>query len=117
MQELFSFWFVESGPRAIAWYRRVIAGFESNLAIATTAKNLSKPLFQDYTFQGRVIGFGFRLLRIFFGSILYAVIAGFAVVIYLLWLVFPILCIVAIVGSFVAPTIGPENLIGDTWKP
>ncbi len=120
MQELLSFWFISSAPRALAAYRRTIAGFEANLAVATTAKNLGKPLFQDYTFQGRVIGFGFRILRIVFGSLLYVMIGILFAIAYLAWLGFPLFCIVSLVGSFVAPPLSAssqQQQIEDTWRP
>lgn len=120
MQELLSFWFVSSAPRALAAYRRTIAGFEANLAVATTAKNLGKPLFQDYTFQGRIIGFGFRILRIVFGSLLYILIGVLFATLYLIWLGFPLFCVVSLVGSFFAPPISSDSqpqVLEDTWKP
>ncbi|CAN5140844.1 hypothetical protein BH11PAT4_BH11PAT4_2220 [soil metagenome] len=121
MQELLSFWFVKSGPQALTMYRRTIAGFEANLAIATTAKNLSKPLFQDYTYQGRVIGFGFRILRILMGSILYFLIALVYALLFIAWLVFPIACIVSLVASLVAPPLSSSTIPGsslreDSWN-
>jgi hypothetical protein len=117
MQRFVSFWYLSSGAKALTWLKVLIAGFEGNLAVATTAKNLGKPLFQDYTLQGRFIGFGFRIVRIIFGGLFYSGIAAATAFAYLLWLAFPILCLTAILGSFLGPSL-PNTVpteLGDTW--
>jgi hypothetical protein len=99
-------------------YRRTIAGFEANLAVATTAKNLGKPLFQDYTYSGRAIGFGFRVLRIIFGSLLYFLIAALYSLLFIAWLLFPVACAISLVASLVAPPLSSSgnSLREDTWS-
>lgn len=96
----FRFWYVQSFAWAWQHYRSTIASFEAQIAIKATWKNIGEPLFQDYTFQGKVIGFFLRIARIFFGGIFYGIIACIALFLYIFWLLFPILCLISILGYF-----------------
>jgi hypothetical protein len=102
MQYLIRFWYLQSLPWALNRYKTTVASFESQIAVQATWKNIGKPLFQDYTFQGKVIGFFFRLFRIVFGGALYACIALAFAVLYLFWLLLPVLCVISILGFFFA---------------
>ena len=109
MQTVLQFWFLASGPWAWEHYIRSVAAFDSRIALTTTLKNLDKPLFQDYTWQGRLIGFFFRLVRICFGLVLYGLTAVVYAVAYLIWLAFPFICVLAIVGSLFGATSQPHS--------
>jgi len=101
MQHVLRFWYLQS-PRWI--YERLVGAIRSldgNLAVVSTWKNITKPIFQDYTRQGRIIGFFLRLGRIVFSLLLYfcvVIIYGFG---YLLWLLFPFICVAWILSAFV----------------
>jgi|GEM_PF-3528200 len=103
MQFFFRFWYVESFPKAWAYYLKTIGSFESQIAVESTWHNMGKPLFQDYTFQGKIIGFFFRIFRILLGLILYFFIACLALIAYILWIILPILCVMSLIGFFVGP--------------
>ncbi len=102
MQYLVHFWYLRSFPWAWEHYISTLASFEAQIAVQSTWKNIGKPLFQDYTFQGKIIGFFFRLFRILGGLFLYAVIGIIYAALYLLWILLPILSIVSILGFFFA---------------
>lgn len=85
----------------------MLAFLEGRLAIKSTVTNLGKPLFQDYTREGRLIGIFFRLGRIgvaLFIDVLASL--GYFIAI-LLWLLFPVLCLISLLGSL----LGPSNTI------
>ena len=94
------YWYLQSPAIAFRSLGRAINFFEAQLAVRATLQNLNKPLFQDYTFQGRIIGVFLRLGRAFLGGLLYLLISLVYLGIYLLWLIFPLLCLVSLVGSF-----------------
>ncbi|MDI6733993.1 MAG: hypothetical protein QMD50_00665 [Patescibacteria group bacterium] len=60
------------------------------LAWRITFKHIFQPLYKDYTVLGYVLGFGFRLGRLFIGSIIYLIIFAVAIGVYLFWLAVPI---------------------------
>ena len=59
-------------------------------AVRVSLSNLLRPLYQDRSVIGYVLGFIFRLIRIVLGTIIYlAIILGFSAV-YLIWAALPI---------------------------
>lgn len=60
------------------------------LAFKITLRNLFKPLYQDYSFLGYVLGFIFRVARLILGGIIYAVVFVLAIIIYIVWLAVPV---------------------------
>lgn len=65
-----------------------------------TIRNLFEPLYHDYSFIGRVLGFVFRSVRLAAASVVYAAVFAFALGIYLLWLlVIPALLVAAFAPS------------------
>lgn len=76
-----------------------IGSVEDEVAVVDTARNIGKPLFQDYTRQGRVLGILFRLARIFAGVVMFgSIIIGYGLL-YLFWLTAPLICLISILGS------------------
>jgi hypothetical protein len=96
------FWYLNSFSWTWNHYLSTIAAFEGQIAVQATFHNINKPLFQDYTFQGRIIGFFFRLFRIISGLLIYLFLGIFMALFYLLWVLLPVLCIVSILGFFFA---------------
>ena len=80
---------------------------EGSLAIQATLRNISKPLFQDYTPAGRLIGVLLRLSRILLGIFLYGLVFCFYLFFYLIWIFFPIFCLVSLVGGLLGPAHNP----------
>lgn len=60
------------------------------LAVKITARYFLKPLYQDYSALGYILGFIFRSVRLLAGSLIYSVIILAALAIYILWAGFPI---------------------------
>ncbi|MDP1719151.1 MAG: hypothetical protein Q8L24_01860 [bacterium] len=88
--EFLRHWYV-GGFFAIA--RRAIGLLEvldRTLAVKVTARYFLKPLYQDYSIIGYVLGFIFRSLRLFAGGLVYLVIIAVAVAVYIFWAGFPI---------------------------
>ena len=77
----------------------IFSQVEGVVAVRDTIHNLNRPLFQDYSYQGRIVGFFLRLARIGAGIFVYAVVGLLFVLGYFLWLIFPLLCSITIIGS------------------
>lgn len=63
---------------------------EQHVAVVVTARNLFKPLYQDASILGHILGFIFRLARLCVGFICLLAIYTSAVSIYILWALLPI---------------------------
>ncbi|MEI6477383.1 MAG: hypothetical protein WCO52_00090 [bacterium] len=99
MLNVLTTWYVTSASWFYASFLESVASVEATLAVRDTIKNLRKPLFQDYTLQGRAIGFGLRLVRIFIGGLAFFTLGVLYGIVYVVWLFFPIICIVSLIGS------------------
>ena len=69
------------------------------LAWKITLKNLFKPLYKDYTFLGFILGFIFRLIRLFIGGFIYGAVFLMAVAFYLVWLLLPVVLIFKVLAQ------------------
>ncbi len=101
MQNVLRFWYVQSPSWTYKHLVGTITTLDGQFSVRDTLKNLGKPIFQDYTRQGRIIGFFLRLARVGLALFAYAIVALLYALVYLLWLLFPILCLVWIIGSFI----------------
>ncbi len=69
------FWFNHLPRRVIRHYFDNIYSFEKYIGLRTNLRNISKPLYGDYTFIGYCIAFPYRIIRITFGFIFYILLA------------------------------------------
>lgn len=67
-----------------------ISNREKSLAWFVWIKNIFKPMYQQYNWQGRIISFFIRLIQIIFRGIFLLIWLTICVFIFLLWLVIPI---------------------------
>jgi hypothetical protein len=79
--------------------RLVLAGknfltiIADTFAIKSMATHINEAIFQDPTWQGRLIGIFIRIFRIFLGLLVLAILAVLAVVLILVWYVLPFFAI------------------------
>ena len=99
MENLFTLWYLRSPAQVWEFYLRVINSLEISIGVRDMLRNIRRPLFQDYTWGGRLIGLIFRLLRILIGCMLYLGVAALFLTLYIAWLLFPAVCIVSLIGS------------------
>lgn len=71
------------------WFRLI----SSQFAIGVMWQNITQPLYQDYTYSGRIIGFLIRMARIIIGLIIEGLIIFVLVLIFILWLFLPLLAL------------------------
>ena len=87
--EFLSHWYV-GGFLAIA--RRtltILERLDQTLALWVTVRYLFKPLYQDYSAIGYILGFIFRATRLCVGGAVYLVIVAIAAALYLGWALLP----------------------------
>jgi hypothetical protein len=65
-------------------------GLDRVLAFRITLRHLFEPLYGDYTLIGRLVGLPLRLLRLAVAGLVYLVLGGAAILVYLAWLVLPV---------------------------
>ena len=102
MRHFLAYWYLQSPARFVKTVSHAIGTLDGQFAVRDTLKNLNKPLFQDYSYQGRILGVVFRLGRVGMALFIYALAALAYVFGYVLWLLVPPLCLVSIVGSVAA---------------
>lgn len=75
------------------WFVRHTINFLESLdrffALRVTLRYWFKPLYQDYTAIGYILGFFFRSGRLIFGGLIYLAVAIAALALYLIWALVP----------------------------
>lgn len=95
--EFFRRWYIGGGK--FAWRATIgkIQSLDRSLALRVTIIYFFRPLFGDESFAGRILGFFFRILRIFFALFLYICILVCATFLFILWALFPIFVVSKII--------------------
>lgn len=90
----FLFWYFIGFPKKLlTCSRRLIRLADNELSLSLDIKLFFTPLFGDFTFIGRLMGFVFRILRITFSLIVIIPLSVFAVLAPFMWLALPIFLI------------------------
>lgn len=76
----------------------VMSTLDRTLGVGVNARMITKPLFGDYSFIGKIIGPIFRCMRVCTGGIVYAVLWCGAGAIWLAWCAIPVYLIVRSIG-------------------
>jgi hypothetical protein len=87
----FIHWYVNSFWRVGGWLVGVLEKLDSFFAVRITARHFLVPLYQDYSFLGRILGIFSRSLRLIAGSAVYVLVGAVFLVIYLAWAAIPVL--------------------------
>ena len=86
-------------PKKIfGWIYNTVLAADENLLIGETIRLwfAIEPMFGDYNWQGRIIGFLLRFLRIIVSIVLYILIVVVGVAFVLVWLAWPIVAVTLI---------------------
>jgi len=93
-------WYVDSFLGTSHFMLDVFERLDRTFALKINARNLFKPLYQDATAVGYILGFLLRSLRVIIGSAVYFFVFLLSVVIYLAWLAVPLLIVWNIVKHY-----------------
>jgi len=83
-------WYVGSARLFFRETMAILEGFDRTIALRATAANFFKPLYQDYSAIGRILGLVFRSGRIVIGAGIYAVVIACAAALFVAWALLPI---------------------------
>jgi len=88
--DFLDFWFHHFPQRVIRNFFDQVYLWDKNLKVKANLRNLTKPLYGDYTLIGYTIAFPYRIFRIFLGLSVYFFIFIFYLIFLLVWLFLPI---------------------------
>lgn len=78
-------WYSRGVVRGAQWWRRQLKNGSDLLAITVLAKNLGRPMFGDYTREGRAISFGVRIVQLTISTVLYLAWLAVTTILWLCW--------------------------------
>lgn len=82
-------WYVKSFHIYFDRVLTMLGALDRSFALKITAKNLFKPLYQDYSIIGYIMGFIFRSFRLIVAAVFYGAILLAATAVYFIWLLIP----------------------------
>lgn len=69
--DFLDFWFHHLPKRIIRHYSDILYSFDKYLGFKANLRNITKPLYGDYSIIGYLIAFPYRIIKIFFGLLFY----------------------------------------------
>jgi hypothetical protein len=97
--EFLRHWYIDTFKIYSHFIISLLEKFDRRFAFRITLRNLFRPLYQDRTLIGYVLGFIFRIWRLFIGGFIYLIILAAAIIFYLAWLGIPVYIIFKIFYS------------------
>lgn len=103
--EFFHHWYIDASRHVLHILFSLLGNLDATFAVHITARHFFEPLYKDYSPVGRIVGIVFRSLRILIGSVVYIGIGLVFLILYIAWLLTPILIIFLILKHlFLVPT-------------
>jgi hypothetical protein len=93
-------WYIRGFRKVANWTLNYLERLDYKFALKINLRNIFQPLYQDYSFIGRIMGFVLRSLRILIATIIYTVVVIISAVIFLAWAAIPIFAIYQIIINF-----------------
>ena len=88
--EFLRHWYVGGFLAVVRQTLNILENLDRRFAWKITLRHLFRPLYQDYTILGYILGFIFRIFRVAVASLIYLFVLIIATVIYLTWAAAPI---------------------------
>jgi ATP-dependent Clp protease ATP-binding subunit ClpA len=86
-------WFLDAPKRILVILKRILVLINNEASFVLNLKMLFVPLFGDYTWVGRMMGFIYRTVKIIVGLLVLIVVAIFGLLITAFWYLVPAICI------------------------
>lgn len=94
-------WYIDGSRRLADFFVSSFEKLDQTLAIRITIKYFFQPLYKDFTILGRILGVIFRSGRILIGLVIYLVVAGVFLAVYLAYvLLLPVLITMTLKSLF-----------------
>jgi hypothetical protein len=87
--DFFRHWYVDGFKFFLKALISMLSSFDRVFALRVSAKNIFKPMYQDNSFIGYMLGFIFRSGRITGAIIVYSIVVSCFVIVYILWAAIP----------------------------
>ena len=94
VSDFFRHWYVDGSRFFLVQFLNYVRTLDKTLALKVTFRHLFEPLYKDYTIVGTFLGPVFRIGRVLFGTLLYALIAIVAVILYAVWIFAPAIILI-----------------------
>ena len=95
----FHHWYFHASKVVGHYFLTALERADKVFAIKITLRYLFQPLYKDYSFVGRILGFFFRSCRILIGLIAYVLMGSIFLILYLAWLVLPLALIFNVISK------------------
>lgn len=89
--EFLVWWLLRAPKRILITGKRLLALINNSLSFTLNVRLIFTPLFGDFTFVGRLIGFSIRVIQIVFGLIFMLTITAVVFLLPLVWLAAPVI--------------------------
>ena len=86
-------WYTRGFVRVVGWAETSLKDVERIAALKIWIKSMFKPMFQDYTKEGRIISFFMRVVLLIFKLLIVIIWAAFLAFVIVLFLTLPLLTI------------------------
>lgn len=90
IKEFLYHWYIGTFRIICRYVLNFLEYLDKIFALKITLRYFLKPLYQDYTLLGYLLGFFFRFWRILLASLIYGILIFVALLIYLIWAGIPI---------------------------
>lgn len=90
IKEFLRHWYIGSFLVISHQVFNILEKLDRRLALRITLRNFLRPLYQDYSVLGYILGFFFRSWRIIIASVIYLAIIAVALAVYIFWALIPI---------------------------
>ena len=95
-------WYSRGLVLALKWVFGAIVGMQNFLGIDIWVKNLFTPMYGQRDWQGKIISFLMRVFQIIFRSLAFLVISAFYFILFLFYLILPVVILYFIFLHFTA---------------
>ena len=89
-------WYTKGAQKAFKRMLQTIVQGNQELGVTVWVKNLFKPMFGQYDWQGRLISFFMRLIQIIIRFIILLFWIIFSVIVFFIWLILPLFIVAQI---------------------
>ena len=83
-------WYIATFFAFSEYFTNFLESLDKTWALKITARNFFRPLYQDRTILGYILGIFFRFWRLLIGGAIYLVIILIGIAIYLIWAAVPL---------------------------
>lgn len=87
--EFLRHWYIKSIRMYSDFVLDVLSKLDRRFAWKVTLRFLFHPLYGDYSFIGRILGFFFRIFRLVVAGVIYTLVCLIALVLYFIWIALP----------------------------